>query len=701
MKKNRIPIFIKFLIILTFIAVIPVIYVGISTVNINKKALQISIFELHTQLAKSIADKISYQLKEIDSEIPYITKTLDLEEIPWSNKETILRTILDSHQNLISISLLDTSGKEKIKIYNPDLEQNPKLIDYSNDSNFLNLKSNNRIISSVIFDESLNPNINVFYNLAKKYFLVITISLKNIWNEVNNLKIGKTGFCYIIDEKNRIIAHKNREYLLKLIADKKIEEITKMPFSGSIEYIDKTNKYIIGAFAPVKELNWRVIVNQPKNEAYYSSMIIQKQAIYIVIITSILAIILSFIIARNLVKPIIELSKAAIEVSKKNFSIKINIKTNDELDDLISTFNDMTRELKKYEDIQLDRLIAEKTKTEAVIFSIADGIIMTDYSGKILLVNKQTRDIFNIGNINFEEKYIWDFVKDTKFKETLENVISNCNETVIREIDLSTSEFARFFQTTTRPVITAKGEKLGVVTVVRDITLEKELDRMKDDFLHSITHDLRNPITSIKGFLGFMSNNVAGPLNEQYRKMVEIMDRATTRLLNMVNDILDLAKLESGKIELNLTNADLIDTINHTLELIKPQVLMKNINIKIEKINEIGKLNFDQKLIERVINNLVGNAIKFTPEYGNITIQLEDKPDRVEIRVIDTGEGIPKEYLDKIFEKFQQVAGQRKGGTGLGLTICKHIVEAHNGKIWVESKLGEGSKFIFYIPKNI
>lgn len=235
------------------------------------------------------------------------------------------------------------------------------------------------------------------------------------------------------------------------------------------------------------------------------------------------------------------------------------------------------------------------------------------------------------------------------------------------------------------------------------MTLENQLDKMKENFLHSITHDLRNPMTSIRGFLKFLLDGIAGPLNEQQKKMVETIDRASLRLLGMINDILDLAKLESGRFDLQLSATDLAEVSQRVIDLLKPQLVKKSITVELvpPKDAPTPVIQADNRLLERVITNLVGNAIKFTPENGKITLTIYDKPDKLEMDVADTGEGIPAEYIEKIFDKFQQVKGQGKGGTGLGLTICKYIVEAHKGRIWAESELGAGSKFNFFIMKNL
>ncbi len=241
---------------------------------------------------------------------------------------------------------------------------------------------------------------------------------------------------------------------------------------------------------------------------------------------------------------------------------------------------------------------------------------------------------------------------------------------------------------------------MGLLTVFHDITLEKEIDQMKDDFVHSITHDLRNPLASVRGLLKLLMDGSPGPLTEKQKKMLTTMDHASARLLSLINDILDVAKIETGKMVINLADCNMKQIVERVIEIQQPLAVRKNINIEFACPQELLSFSADPGLLERLVTNLIGNAIKFTPEYGKVNVKIEDLPERILVEVADTGPGIPPEYLNKVFDKFQQL-DTTKGGTGLGLTISKYIVEGHLGKIWAESKVGEGAKFSFWIPKNL
>jgi signal transduction histidine kinase len=205
---------------------------------------------------------------------------------------------------------------------------------------------------------------------------------------------------------------------------------------------------------------------------------------------------------------------------------------------------------------------------------------------------------------------------------------------------------------------------------------------------------------AIKGFVEFMIKEIPGPVNEAQKKMLISIDRASFRLLGMINNILDVAKMEAGKMEIKLAPVNLREVAARVIELMESLGQRKHIRFELEGPPEL-LVNADSGLMERMFTNLIGNAIKFTPENGVITAGMADDGETITAWVRDTGDGIPPEYLDKVFEKFEQVKGQKAGGTGLGLTICKYVASAHLGRIWAESEPGKGAKFVFSIPKGL
>jgi Osmosensitive K+ channel histidine kinase len=219
-----------------------------------------------------------------------------------------------------------------------------------------------------------------------------------------------------------------------------------------------------------------------------------------------------------------------------------------------------------------------------------------------------------------------------------------------------------------------------------------------DNSLHVLTHDLRNPISAIRGFLDFLLKETPGPLNPTQRKMLSSVDHASLRLLGMVNNILDSAKAESGKMQIELTSVNLRSVASGVLNLMSGLGEHKHLKFSLE--GDDVTVNADAVLIERLLTNLIGNAIKFTQEGGSVGVGVKEDGRWAVIWVKDDGEGISQEHVRDIFEKYKQ-AGRKGVGTGLGLSICRFIAHAHRGEIRVESAPGRGSKFIVRFPKNL
>jgi len=258
----------------------------------------------------------------------------------------------------------------------------------------------------------------------------------------------------------------------------------------------------------------------------------------------------------------------------------------------------------------------------------------------------------------------------------------------------------------TQIAITSHDELGKLARQFNDMAVKlKELDQMKDDFVSSVTHELRSPLTAIKGYVNFMLEGRSGNLTEKQQEFLTIVKSNTARLGRFIDDILDLAKFEAGRMDLHKEPTSIKSAAEEIVQLLRPLADEKKINLSIEAPETLPDILADPDKIRQIITNLVGNALKFTPDNGCITVRVQEQPKELLVSISDTGIGIPEEAKDKIFSKFEQVKGVRqrtKGpkGTGLGLAIAKGIVEGHGGKIWVESKLDKGSTFFFTLPKG-
>ncbi|MFH1258825.1 MAG: ATP-binding protein [Elusimicrobiota bacterium] len=688
-------------------------------INLNQETLQGSILELHTHLASSLADRIDQYVNNLKQKIFFLNASLKSAEIPWAEKQALLQSFLSTNEDFLVVSIVNEKGDELIKALNNNAAtEDDRLLNRAEEGVFQKSKTGESQISRLYFIKE-RPCLSLVYPFEKNYYLYIITEFSQLWTKIAGTKLGAQGYAFVVDDSGNIISHPQKERALKKEPAKDlaiVQSVLKAVSVGSSEYVDKNGQSLVAAYAPVKTLKWGVVIQQPKEEAYATAIRMRHDAkiwsqkmlffaLGIIFFSIILASAIAFYLASNLTRPILELTRVAqgVAANPPNFSLRANVYTHDELKKLADTFNQMIERLQTYAAMQIDRIIAERNKTEAIIFSIADGIILTDHLGKIMLCNEQAKNMLGLKKDISEGVSLLDYLSEGKIRPLIAEIIQNPQQNIARELDLSEADYLKIFQVNAHPVKSRQGEELGVVTVLHNITLEKEMDQLKDDFVHTITHDLRNPLTSIHGFLQFFLDGSAGPVNKQQNDFLLIMDRSCNRLLSMVSDILDVAKIEAGKtLSLNLEECDLAALVKKVFDYQFPLAKKKQIALEtIVSTNNFPKLKADIQLLERVIANLVGNSLKFTPSAGRITIELSEQDDRILVNIADTGPGIPPDYLDKVFNKFQQVAGQRKGGTGLGLTICKLIVEAHQGKIWVESELGKGSQFKFLLPKDL
>ncbi len=713
MKPFRIKLFVKVVLLMLGLSTIPLTLVGTRILKLNRDSLQYEVLRYHTSLAQNLANKLDVQLSNLDEKLDFAVNSLHSEQVGWAEKQSVLQGLVNSDPKFAIIAVVAKNGKEFIKVYNPVLEAKlasfPELTSHADDPLFQQLpKSEERIWD--ISNAGSDPRLRLYYPFQTPtgvHAVFMSYSLNAFWKELADTKIGGSGFTFLVDREGTILAHPDNNKILARESARGYALIASALAgnAGASEFSDKGSTWV-GSAAPVKRLGGAVMTLQPRDEAYAASIKGQRTAAAWILLSAVIAAFLAALFARRLTRPILQVIQASREVNLEtgHFPPDINVASRDEIGELADTFNAMTKKLKSYAAMQLGRMMAEKNKTEAIIYSIDDGLIMTDHESNIEFINGRAREFLGITQRPQEmlDKPLWDFIPRTEVLDILWDMTHNIKDNVAKEVEVSYGNYRQTLSVSAASVRTpTEGEDMGIVIILRNITLEKQIEQMKDDFIHSITHDLRNPMTSIRGFLKFLIDELGGPLTDQQRKMVETMDRASMRLLGMINDILDVAKLEAGKIQLNLAETDLRDTARHVNELLQTQATKKQIELVLDAPEGLPKISVDPMLMERLYTNLIGNAIKFTPEGGRITVQLVDKGDSIYSAVTDSGEGIPPDYLNKIFDKFQQVAGQRKGGTGLGLTICKYIVESHKGDIFVESEVGKGSKFQFTIPKNL
>ncbi len=413
----------------------------------------------------------------------------------------------------------------------------------------------------------------------------------------------------------------------------------------------------------------------------------------------------SYYVSKRISRPITHFIRTAREIARGNFSERVVIESDDEIGQLAKIFNYMTTELRRLRDLDLNRIINEKTKAEAILKNIADGVIGTDAGNKIIMMNAVMERWFGIQERQCLDKPIENCISNNALLQFVRKVRDHETATPqIAETEIkikSPKNWRDIFLLAKAARITNERNEPVVVTILRDITREKEIDRMKTELVSMVAHELRSPLTSISGFSELLLDSSVN--REQAEEYAAIILKESNRLSELINKFLDISKIEAGKIQIKRVGMQVCDVVDKVLDVNLHQAEKKGIVVSVKVAPEIPLVLGDKDMIEQVILNLFTNSVKYSPENTAIEIRLKERDDDVLFEIEDNGYGISEKSLPKIFDKFYRVTDNEKvreiSGTGLGLALVKEIIEVHGGAISVKSKLNEGSTFSFTVPK--
>ncbi|MDY7033052.1 MAG: ATP-binding protein [Thermodesulfobacteriota bacterium] len=406
---------------------------------------------------------------------------------------------------------------------------------------------------------------------------------------------------------------------------------------------------------------------------------------------------IGFLFAKRMSRPITQMTRVARKISEGNFSERIRANSTDEIGDLARSFNSMSIELQK----RIKSLSKEIGEKQAILSGMIEGVIAADSDQRIILFNTAAETMFNVSSRKALGRFYWEVIRHSGFNAVFQEVLDTGNPKT-EEITLQ-YEGEKILHVQAAAITDEKKEHLAVVAVFHDITEIRRLERVRKEFVANVTHELRTPLTSIKGFVETLRD---GAINdpENSLKFLNIIATHTDRLNQLLSDLLELSQIESGRTEMNLEPINIMDVINRVVSVFADTVHQRKQSITIDIQEDFPFVLVDEEKVEIVLINLLDNAVKYTPDNGEITVSAFDKGNNVQIEVSDTGMGIPDAELPRIFERFYRVDKARSrelGGTGLGLSIVKHIVDAHGGTVHAESEMGKGTRIIFTLLKSM
>jgi len=360
----------------------------------------------------------------------------------------------------------------------------------------------------------------------------------------------------------------------------------------------------------------------------------------------------------------------------------------------------MAERIRQLRSSDMGKLMVAQQTTEAAIDSLYDPVIVTDGEGCVTKLNPAAEEIFGSENDN-AGKHVGEVSRDARIAgavaEALESQRPVAGEGMAAVLPLAVDGSERAFRVRTTPMRDNGSRLLGAVTILEDITHLREIDRLKSEFIATASHELRTPLTSVQMGVHLLLEGTLGELTDRQNEVLQACRQDCERLDELMRDLLDLSRIEAGETQPQLAPVRARDLITSVAEELRPQVEAKGLRLKIELSVDLQKVEVDRTQIERVISNLIINALRHTRN-GEVKISAEQRDSHMAVSVSDTGSGIPAEYLPHIFEKFVQVPDAPIGGAGLGLTISKSIIEAHGGQISVQSQVGRGTTFTFTLP---
>lgn len=404
----------------------------------------------------------------------------------------------------------------------------------------------------------------------------------------------------------------------------------------------------------------------------------------------------------NIANPIKELTQSIRQIAERNYSQRVNFMGHNEFGDLARSFNTMAEKLQEYNDSNLDKLLFEKKRLETLLDNMHDPVIGVDNEGVILSANEEALKIMGMKNSEVIGKNAAAVALKNDLMKSL--IINELENPKAHPMKIYANGKESYFETeNVKITIVPTGEQspvdIGNFIILRNITVFKELDFAKTNFIATVSHELKTPIAAIKFSLSLLANEATGKMNEGQKQLLESIGEDSKRLLKITGELLQSAQLETGNIQLVIGRSSPKEIVGSALEAVKTQADQKGIVIENNVSDTIFDVRADTEKTAWVLINFLTNAIRYSPQNAVVTIRVEEEGDQLAFKVTDSGIGIDAYYQPRIFDRYFRIPGSDHSGTGLGLAISREFIEAQSGTIGVESTLGLGSTFFFRLPR--
>jgi PAS domain S-box-containing protein len=529
----------------------------------------------------------------------------------------------------------------------------------------------------------------------------------------NSLEYSRNMLSSLEDgiDKSLLKFEKNLQYQEKNITEIGEPEVT-IEIRRSFEAI-KLNKPDSALEAKIRkdifklmDMNMQAI--QRKSELAKDTA---DKAVFWIAITGTMCFSIAFVLLINLpsniANPIKELTDSIMQIAAKNYSERVHFESHSEFGQLAKSFNTMAEKLQEYNSSNLAKLMKEKKRIETLINNMHDPVVGLDENMQIIFANEEAMKIIGMNEIDITGRSTKELLHENDLIRTLiQDLTINTVDNDIRSkpisiyLDNKEGYFEKeILHISAAPTGEQKKQLIGHVIILRNITKFKELDFAKTNFIATISHEFKTPISSIKMSLQLLENEEIGKLNDEQKNLVEGIKDDATRLLKITSELLNMSQVESGNIQLSIVPSDPKEILWYAINANKTQADQKQIRFEINCPDDISNVLADNEKTAWVLTNLISNAIRYSYDNSTVFLAIIETAKHVSFSVKDTGQGIAPQYKDKIFERYFRIPGTKKDGTGLGLAISKEFIEAQGGHIIVDSEFGVGSMFTITLNK--
>lgn len=765
MKDFRFSFRAKTILILLFFGLVPMLLNGFFTLSTLEKFLKQKTLQNLTEINRLLAFQVESFIAEAFNNVTFLFRApvFTSPQVPLEEKIQEIQKIAAYYPALQDITLLDNDGRvlfsSSFKFYGKfsnnfwflQAKEKKEIVM----SDIYALSDPTQPILSFfvpILDEKNEPF----------FFVAVQLNMGRFLGFFNSLKVGERGQAFLVNSRGDIIAHPYKSNLFEKISpDYPLKEASLLK-QGEVEFTFRQEKMfgtfrVIESFRQYPGKNWHLILAQPTEEVLSIAKQIRRQIYLFLLFFSLAIISVASFLSEYITQPLKKFVFVAHQIASGNFQVKVEIKSKDEFGDLAMSFNKMINDLRdsylKLEDakrnlekqvkarteeleilaksldaevkkrtqelkIKLEELKNSRTallniledveearkkaeeerdKTNALIINFTDGLLFFDKENKLSIINPQAENFLEIKASEAIGQAISQLKEFPSFKPLIDLLGEKIQPVFRKELKIKED----FILEVSAVPIVSRGELLGYLVVLHDITREKMIERIKTEFVSLAAHQLRTPLSAIKWTLKMFLDGDLGEITPDQKAFLEKTYFANERMINLINDLLNVARIEEGRYLYKPQPEDIISIFSDAINFHQEKAERKKIELIFKKPQTLPKVLVDKEKISLAISNLINNAIEYTLPGGRVTIEVQKREKELLCSVSDTGIGIPKDQQSRVFTKFFRASNAMRlqtEGTGLGLFITKNIIEAHGGRIWFESEEGKGTTFSFTLP---